>query len=103
MVISISIVQFFMELVQAIIILTYMNFVNGYSHILDKFFNLYVVSFVIIAGPSFYLAGDTEFRTLSSTNGYFLAWWKVVFLNWWIQCFLSHNRYRIKNEINQMI
>ena len=81
MVISISIVQFFMELMQAVIILTYMNFVNGYSYLLDKFFNLYVVSFVIIAQPSFYLAGDVEFRTLMSTHGYFLAWWKMVFVN----------------------
>lgn len=62
-----------------ILILVFVSFVHGINHIIDKFFNLYVVTFIIIVQPAFYLTGDIEFRTNVANNGYLNAIKKVLF------------------------
>ena len=68
-VISISIVQWGIEVVNTIMYFCYVHYLHGISNYADKLFNLYLITFIVIIQPSFYLNGDPEFRRNLANNG----------------------------------
>ena len=72
-VISISILQWLIEVINFIYYLSYVHFLHGQSNYMDKFFGLYLITFTMIVQPAFYLNGDKTFRTNVSRHGMFKA------------------------------
>ena len=73
LVISISIIQWGIEVVNTILYYIYVIFLNGISNYADKFFSLYLITFTMIIQPSFYLYGDAEFRRSLVDHGFFVT------------------------------
>ena len=69
LVISISIIQWTFEVINVFVYLLYIYFIYGYSNFLDKFFTLYLIFFMTVLQPSFYLNGDAAFRRLVANEG----------------------------------
>lgn len=72
-VISISIIQWILELINFIFYYIYIHFLYGNSNIADKFYSLFVITFTLIIQPGFYLTGDSEFRRNLDQNGLSVA------------------------------
>ena len=79
MVINISLLQWSVEVGNLVFYLCYIYFIAGDSSVLDKFFTLYQAFFTLAILPSFYLNGDSEFRTDLASNGYLVALKKSLF------------------------
>ena len=79
--IRISILQWFVETCNLILYLVYFMFFVGLSPIADKFFNVYLVAFVMIIQPSFYISGDYRFRVNVANHGLFRAL-QIAFSVW---------------------
>ena len=77
--INISILQWSVEVGNLVFYLSYIHFIAGYSDVLDKFFTLYLAFFTMAILPTFYLNGDSEFRTDLASNGYLVALKKSLF------------------------
>lgn len=71
--ISISIVQWILELINFIFYYIYIYFLAGHSNIADKFYSLYASTFILIIQPCFYLNGDAMFRRNLDQKGLFVA------------------------------
>ena len=78
-VISISIVQWGLEVLHAIFTTIYFVFFHGISNYADKFFSLYLISFTMIIQPAFYLNGDATFRRKLAQQGFLPALKTVLF------------------------
>ena len=76
--ISISIIQWIAELIHNAIFYFYIFLIVGYSNIIDKFFNLYLITITVIILPSFYLKGEAAFRRNLTVNGPFKAMKNVI-------------------------
>ena len=72
-VINISILQWSLEVGNFLFYLSYIYFIADYSDVWNKFFTLYQAFFTLAILPSFYLNGDSEFRTDLASNGYLVA------------------------------
>lgn len=72
-VISISIIQWGIELIHTVSYYLYVYYLHGISNYADKIFSVYLIVFHMIIQPSFYLNGDAEFRRNLSNNGLFSA------------------------------
>ena len=77
-VISVSIAQWVFELFNIVFFICFLNFIIGYSLLIDKFFGLYNVVTIMIIQPSFYLKGDETFRRNWANHGFFEAM-KIAF------------------------
>ena len=75
---SISFVQWIVEVLQIIIFYFYIYMIVGYSNTIDKFFNLYLIIITVIILPSFYLKGEAAFRRNLAVNGPFKAMKNVI-------------------------
>ena len=78
-VINISLLQWSVEVGNLVFYLCYIYFIAGDSSVMDKFFTLYQAFFTLAILPSFYLNGDSEFRTDLASNGYLVALKKSLF------------------------
>ena len=67
--ISISIIQWAIEIINQVIYYCYIFILHGKSNFMDKLFGLYLISFTSIIQPAFYLSGDYEFRRNLATKG----------------------------------
>ena len=76
--ISISIVQWIAELIHNAIFYFYIFLIVGYSNTFDKFFNLFVITIMVIILPSFYLNGEAAFRRNLVVHGPFKAIKNVI-------------------------
>ena len=56
----------------------YIYMIFGYSNLMDKFFNLYIIIITVIILPSFYLNGEAAFRRNLAVNGPFKAMKNVI-------------------------
>ena len=77
-VISVSIAQWVFELFNIVFFICFLNFIVGYSLLIDKFFGLYNVITIMIIQPAFYLKGDETFRRNWANHGFFEAM-KIAF------------------------
>ena len=77
-VISISIVQWSIEMCHLLIYHIYIFLIYGRSNTFDKFFHLYLISFGNIIMPLFYLNGDIRFRTNITNRGIIYALRKAL-------------------------
>ena len=75
---SISVVQWIVEVLQIVIFYFYISMIVGYSNTIDKFFNLYLIIITVIILPSFYLNGEAAFRRNVAVNGAFKAMKNVI-------------------------
>lgn len=80
-VISISIIQWVLEMINVVVYYTYIYFLHGISNYGDKFFSLYLITFAMIIQPSFYLNGDSNFRRNLDKKGIFEALKIALFYN----------------------
>ncbi len=78
-VISISIIQWAIEIINIVSYYSYILFLHGWSNYLDKFFSIYLISFTMIIQPSFYLNGDQTFRRSLDQKGLWSALKAVIF------------------------
>lgn len=78
-VISISIIQWGVEVVHAILSTTFFIFCHGISNYADKFFSLYLICFTMIIQPAFYLNGDATFRRKWAQKGFLSALKMILF------------------------
>ena len=76
--ISISIIQWIAELIHNAIFYFYIFLIVGYSNIMDKFFNLYIIIMMVVILPSFYLNGEAAFRRNLDAHGPFKAMKNVI-------------------------
>ena len=83
-VISISIIQWIAELIHNAIFYFYIFLLVGYSNTFDKFFNLYLITIMVIILPSFYLNGEAAFRRNLVVHGPFKAMKNVIVGKMWI-------------------
>ena len=83
-VISISVIQWIVEVLHMNIFYFYIYMIVGYSNIIDKFFNLYLITITIIILPSFYLKGEAAFRRNLTVNGPFKAMKNVIIGKMWM-------------------
>lgn len=78
-VISISVIQWGIEVLHAIFTTNYFIFLHGISNYADKFFALYLISFNIIIQTAFYLNGDASFRRKLARQEFLPAFKAVLF------------------------
>ena len=71
--------QWGLEVLNIIVFLVYVFIVYGWSHIMDKYFNLYLVLFASVIQPAFYLNGDIHFRIDIYNHGVIVALKNVLF------------------------
>ena len=67
--ISISVLQWCIEMCNLIFFFIYTIFFLGWNNSVDKFFNLYNVAFAMIIVPAFYVSADSNFRTQLAKYG----------------------------------
>ena len=72
-VLSISMIQWLLEVINLINYLVFFFFFNGWSKIIDKLYNIFIVSFYAIFQPAFYLNGDFRFRRNLDNKGFIEA------------------------------
>ena len=77
-VISISLIQWIVEFIHMVIYYSYIYMLNGYSNLIDKFFNLYAIVVNVIILPCFYLNGEAAFRRNLVTFGPMRAMKNVI-------------------------
>ena len=78
-VISISVIQWALEVLHTIFTFSYFIFFHGISNYADKFFGLYLIIFTVIIQPAFYLNGDATFRRKLAQQGFMPALKTIVF------------------------
>ena len=83
-VISISVIQWIVEVLHMNIFYFYIYMIVGYSNIIDKFFNLYLIIIMVVVLPSFYLNGEAAFRRNLVVHGPFKAIKNVIVGKMWI-------------------
>ena len=83
-VISISVIQWIVEVLHMNIFYFYIYMIVGYSNIIDKFFNLYLIIIMVVVLPSFYLNGEAAFRRNLVAHGPFRAMKNVIIGKMWI-------------------
>ena len=78
-VISISIIQWAVEVLHTLFTLLFFHFFQGISNYADKYFTLYLFTFTMIVQPSFYLNGDATFRRKLDQDGFLSALKSTLF------------------------
>ncbi len=72
-VIYISIVQWVIEMINFILYHVYIYFIHGISNFADKFYSLYLMAFILMIQPCFYITGDATFRRKVMEDGIWVA------------------------------
>ena len=78
-VISISVIQWIVEVLHMTIFYLYSYMKTDYTNIIDQFFNLYAIIITVIILPSFYLNGEAAFRRNLAIYGSFKAMKNAIF------------------------
>ena len=82
-VISISVIQWIVEVLHMTIFYLYSYMKTDYTNIIDQFFNLYAIIITVIILPSFYLNGEAAFRRNLAIYGSFKAMKNAIFGKMW--------------------